>query len=323
MEVCGTHTNAIAKSGLNILLKYKVNFISGPGCPVCVSAQSDIDNMISLALVKDTIITTFGDMLRVPGTKITLQDAAPKGADVRIVYSPLDAVLTAKENPSKKVIFLAVGFETTAPLIAASILKAKQLKLTNFYIYPCLKLITPALKIILTEANNIDAFLLPGNVCVITGYKIFNFISSKHKKPAVVAGFSAKEILKAVNIILKAKKPLVQSAYSWVKEDGNKTALALLAKVFKPADAPWRGFGIIKKSALELKAEYKKFDAKTVFKIKNKKEPSTKCRCGLILKGKITPPQCPYFNKACTPLKPLGPCMVSVEGACAAWHKNL
>jgi hydrogenase expression/formation protein HypD len=323
MEVCGTHTNAIAKSGLKTLLESKINFISGPGCPVCVSAQSDIDNMVSLALNKNTIIATFGDMLRVPGTKMSLQGAAAKGADIRLVYSPLDAIFIAKENPLKRVVFLAVGFETTAPLVAACAIRAKELKLKNFYLYCCLKIITPAIKAILEEKNNIDGFLLPGNVCVVTGYKIFSFMPEKYKKPAVAAGFEAGEIIKAINILLKQKTPAVKNAYAWAKPGGNKTALSVIAKVFKPQDGPWRGFGTIKKSTLGLKAAFKDLDAKKTFRIKSVKEIKTKCRCALILKGKITPLGCPYFARNCTPLKPMGPCMVSAEGACAAYFNNL
>jgi hydrogenase expression/formation protein HypD len=322
MEVCGTHTHAIAKSGLAQLLKDKVNFISGPGCPVCVSAQSDIDAMISLALKPDVIIATFGDMMRVPGTKISLQGAAAKGADIRIVYNPLDAVALARENSGKKIVFLAVGFETTAPHAAACALEAARLKLKNFYIYCCLKTIPPALKIILDEKNDIDAFLLPGNVSVITGYKIFDFIARKYKKPAVVGGFSAAEIMEAVETLLRAQKPLVGNTYAWASPRGNIAAQKIIARVFKPVDGKWRGFGLIKKSALTFKREFARFDAAKVFGIKPAKEPPTKCRCALILKGKIKPSQCPYFGKACTPLKPLGPCMVSAEGACAACYNN-
>ena len=318
MEVCGTHTHAIAKSGLNALLKDKINFISGPGCPVCVSAQGDIDNMIALALKPGVIIATFGDMLRVPGSKISLQGAAEKGADVRILYSPLDAVSLAQREKTKKIIFLAVGFETTTPLIAATILQAKKLKLKNFYIFCCLKTVPPALKIILSEKNDIDAFLLPGNVSVITGWQAFSFI----KKPAVVAGFSAAEILKAVNMLVAAKKPQVLNAYAWAKPKGNKEAQKITARVFRPADGRWRGFGIIKKSSLALKKEFESFDAAKAFALKPAKEQKTKCRCALVLKGKIKPPQCPYFGRGCAPLKPLGPCMVSVEGACAAYYNN-
>ena len=318
MEVCGTHTHIIAKSGLGALLKDKINFISGPGCPVCVSAQSDIDNMTALALKPGVITATFGDMLRVPGNKISLQGAAEKCADVRIIYSPLDAVLLAKDNPAKKVVFLAVGFETTTPLIAAAVLQAKKLKLKNFYIYCCLKTVPPALKIILSEKNNIDAFLLPGNVCVITGWQAFDFI----KKPAVAAGFTAAEILKAVNMLLAAKKPRVLNAYVWAKPRGNKQAQKIIARVFRPADGKWRGFGIIKNSALALKKEFESFDAALALRLKPAKEQKTKCRCALILKGKMKPPQCPYFGRGCVPLKPLGPCMVSAEGACAAYYNN-
>jgi len=323
MEVCGTHTHAIAKSGLGAMLAGKINFISGPGCPVCVSAQSDIDNMVAIALQPGVIITTFGDMLRVPGTKISLRDAGAKGADIRVLYNPLDALDTALENPGKKIISLAVGFETTAPLIAACVLQAKKLKIKNFYVYCCLKTIAPALKIILGEKNNIDGFLLPGNVCVITGYEEFNFISSEYKKPAVAAGFSAAEILKAAQLLLDAKKPQTQNAYTWASAAGNKNAQKIIKKVFRKADGRWRGFGIIKNSSQELKKDFADFDAKKIFKLKTAGGQPSKCRCALILKGKIKPSGCPYFGKACTPVKPLGPCMVSVEGACAAAYNNL
>jgi hydrogenase expression/formation protein HypD len=323
MEVCGTHTHAVAKSGLAYKLKNKIRFISGPGCPVCVSAQSDIDKMISLALLPNVIIATFGDMMRVPGSKISLQGALTKGADIRIVYSPLDSLSIARENPSKKIIFLAVGFETTSPSVAVCVIKAKELKLKNFYIYCCLKIIAPALKNILDEKNDIDGFLLPGNVSVITGYKIFDFIANKYKKTAVAAGFSAMEILSAVNMLLVCiNKPQIKNAYKWAKPDGNKDAQKLLKRVFKIKDGFWRGFGRIRNSALELKKEFENFDVKKVFKIKNIKEVKNKCRCALILKGKITPKECPYFAKICMPSKPLGPCMVSSEGICAAYYNE-
>ncbi|MDR1684213.1 MAG: hydrogenase formation protein HypD [Elusimicrobiota bacterium] len=320
MEVCGTHTNAIAKSGLKTLLAGRINFISGPGCPVCVSAQSDIDNMLALALKPGVITATFGDMLRVPGAKMSLKDAQTAGADVRIIYSPLQAVDIAQKNPNKKIIFLAVGFETTAPAAAAAVLAARKLKLKNFYVYTALKRVAPAVELILKEKNNIDGFLLPGNVSVITGLKEFDFISEKYAKPAAAAGFSAKEILAA---LAKLGKPKTQNAYAWVKAGGNKTALRLTAKVFTPAAGSWRGFGKIEQSALELKEEFAAFDAKKVFKIRAQKERKTKCRCALILKGKIPPQKCPYFARVCTPQKPLGPCMVSQEGACAAAYNNM
>jgi hydrogenase expression/formation protein HypD len=261
-------------------------------------------------------------MMRVPGSKISLQDAAARGADIRVVYSPLDSLSVARENPSKKVIFLAVGFETTSPPIAACVLKAKELKIKNFYIYCCLKIIAPAVKIILEEKNNIDGFLLPGNVSVIAGYKMFDFIADKYKKRAVCAGFEAGEIMAAVNMFLAGDKPQIKNAYEWAKPAGNKDAQKLLKKVFKIENGFWRGFGQIKKSALGLKKEFENFDAKKILKIKKIKEIKTKCRCALILKGKIAPCECPYFAKACTPLKPLGPCMVSSEGACAAYYNN-
>ncbi len=321
MEVCGTHTVAIAKNGLRQLYKNKVNFVSGPGCPVCVSAQSDIDAMISLAKNKNCIITTFGDMLRVSGSDgHTLQNARIEGADIRILYNPLDALKIAKENPSKQIVFLAVGFETTAPLAAALVLAAKEQQIKNISLYCCLKQICPAINAILKEDNNIDAFLLPGNVSVIIGQKPYGFIADLYKKPAVIAGFSAGEITQAVTQIQNMNAPAVKNAYIWVKPTGNTEAQKLLAQVFDAGAAEWRGFGEIANSAFNLRPEFADFDAKTIFKIKHKPSKPSACKCAAVLKGQIKPTDCPFFAKQCTPQNPIGPCMVSSEGACGAYY---
>ncbi|WP_424243996.1 hydrogenase expression/formation protein HypD [Elusimicrobium posterum] len=327
MEVCGTHTNAIAAYGIKNLLAENVNLISGPGCPVCVSADEDIETVIKLAQQPGVIICTFADMLRVPSPVGSLEEAKAQGkAEVKIIYSPLDAVKTAKENPQKKVILIATGFETTAPLAAVCVKEAAKLKLNNFFVFPILKLITPAIDALLSEENKIDAFLLPGNVSIVLGLKPYEFIASKYKKPGVIGGFEQEDILKAIDRILeliKSGENKIENAYPVVKKEGNPQALQILYSVFEPYAAPWRGLGKIENSGLRLKKEFENFDALKYFKITPpqaavKKNP---CRCADVLKGKIKPQQCKMFGKKCGPLTPLGPCMVSTEGACQAAYK--
>ncbi|ACC97946.1 (NiFe) hydrogenase maturation protein [Elusimicrobium minutum Pei191] len=324
MEVCGTHTNSIAKNGLKSLLNENINLISGPGCPVCVSADGDIEAAIDLALKKDNIIFTFADMLRVPGRNGSLQEAKASGADVRVIYSPLDAFLeTGKTN--KTVILLASGFETTAPLIAVCLKKAKEAGFKNFFVFPVLKLINPAITALLSEENKIDGFLLPGHVSLVIGKKPYSFISKKFNKPGVIGGFEAEEIVAALIEIVKQLlegKAQIQNAYPAIKEEGNQTALKMIEDVFEPYDAVWRGFGVIPSSGLKIKKEFREFDALIKFNIKPCYGGSLNkaCKCAEVLKGKISPVKCPLFGKKCAPGKPLGPCMVSSEGACNALY---
>ncbi|OGS46546.1 MAG: hydrogenase formation protein HypD [Elusimicrobia bacterium RIFOXYD2_FULL_34_15] len=326
MEVCGTHTMAIAYSGLKSLLPKNINLISGPGCPVCVTPTPIIDSAIELAK-KGLIITTFGDMLKVPGSNSSLEKEKSNGNDVRMVYSCFDALKIAQKNPKKEVVFVGVGFETTSPTIAATIKTAEKEKTKNFSVIPAFKVIPPALKVILEQKNlKIDGFLLPGHVSAIIGSKPYQFITEKYKISSVITGFEPSEILEGIFMILKqikTKKPIIEIQYKKVvKKEGNPFAMKLLYSIFEESDSQWRGLGIIKKSGLKFKYKYKKFDALQKFKtkLKNAKEP-VGCLCGKILTGTVKPIQCHLFGKKCNPSNPIGPCMVSSEGTCAAYYK--
>ena len=327
MEVCGTHTMAIAKAGIKKLLPSNIGLISGPGCPVCVTPESDIDRAIEVSRKKDVIMTTFGDMMRVPGTKNSLEEMRTKGSDVRIVYSCLDALNIAKNNPQKKIVFMGIGFETTSPTVAATILKAKKEKVTNFFILSNFKLIFPALEAIAKSKKlKIDGFICPGHVSVITGSRPYEKTAKLYKKPCVITGFDPLDIVKGIERLItqiKNHKHNVEIKYKRVvKKDGNKTARKVLNSVFETENSEWRGLGIIKKSSLKLRKKYKNFDGKKEFKVKIPKAHKMRaCICGEILKGTKSPNDCKLFKKVCTPQKPIGPCMVSSEGTCAAYYK--
>ncbi|MFH1368154.1 MAG: hydrogenase formation protein HypD [Elusimicrobiota bacterium] len=327
MEVCGTHTMAIARHGLKKLFPPQVNLISGPGCPVCVTPQEDIDRAIEISKLPGVTVATFGDMINVPGSYSSLAEEKGKGADVRIVYSSFDALDIAIHNPNRKVVFLGVGFETTSPTIAATVLQAKKKKVMNFSVLPMFKTIPNALKAILSiKERKIDGFIMPGHVSAIIGPRPYGFIAKQYKIPAVITGFEPDDILEGVKMILKQivdGKPAVEIQYkSIVKPEGNKTAQAVLAKVFKTVDSNWREIGKIPKSGLAFKPAYRKFDASKIFKVKLPKTAQHRtCLCGKILLGLNAPEDCPIFGKACTPGRPVGPCMVSSEGACAAAYK--
>lgn len=330
MEVCGTHTNAIARFGIKKLLGPKIRLVSGPGCPVCVTSASDIGAISSISLQKNVILCTFADLLRVPGPQGSLEGARASGADVRVVYSPYDAVELARTT-EKTVVLCAAGFETTAPLIALCVKKAAELRLKNFYIYPMLKLITPAVDALLKTENNIDAFLLPGHVSLVLGTGPYGFIARKYGKPGVVAGFEEKEILTAIDMILaqilqqNTQKPpktaKIENAYPPVRAEGNPDALKIMAEVFAPAAAEWRGFGVMPASGLALRKKYQSFDAARKFALPRSPRAAAadkKCLCARVLQGRVEPEKCGYFGKKCTPQRPQGPCMVSSEGACHA-----
>lgn len=326
MEVCGTHTVAIFKAGIRQLLPPEVELVSGPGCPVCVTPNEYLDTAIAFSHQSDTIIATFGDMLRVPGTDKTLMEARTEGGDIRIVYSPLDSLEIAKTNPYKKVIFLAVGFETTAPTAAATILTAKQQGITNFFVLSAHKLVPPALRGLLTEPKvKVDGFLLPGHVSAIIGLKPYKFLEDEYRIPAVVAGFEPLDILKAVYMLVKqlrAGRAELENHYRRIVPfAGNSTAQQILSEVYQPCDTAWRGLGVIAGSGLELKPEYRLFDAACLPVEKPVSHEISGCRCGEVLSGIIKPTACPLFGTACRPEQPVGACMVSVEGACAAWYK--
>lgn len=327
MEVCGTHTVAIFRAGIRQLLPEKVELVSGPGCPVCVTPNDYLDSAIAYARQKDVIIATFGDMLKVPGSSSSLNAVKAEGADVRVVYSPLDSLQIAKDNTTKKVIFLAVGFETTSPTAAATVLMAKQQNIRNFYVLTAHKLTPPAIRALLSDHNiKADGFLLPGHVCVITGRKPFDFIADEYHLPAVVAGFEPLDILSSVYMMAKQMcehRVQIENQYKRVvKDEGNIQAQKIMHTVYKISDAAWRGLGKIKNSGLELNENFVEFDALKVLPVEKEiSREAPGCRCGEVLKGLVKPTDCPLFGKVCTPAHAVGSCMVSVEGTCAAWYK--
>ncbi len=327
MEVCGTHTMVIFKQGLRGMVPENVNLLSGPGCPVCVTSQEDIDKAIALAGDRKVIITTFGDMMRVPGTNSSLEQEKANGADVRIIYSPSEALKVARENPDRKVVLLAVGFETTSPLIAASLLDAQKEKIGNFFVFSSHKLIPPAMEVLSKSKDlNIDGFICPGHVSVTIGSDAYRFIAEKYDVPCVIGGFEPLDVLQSIYMLLrqiKEKRAEVEIEYfRAVRRQGNRIAQQLISEVFEVADVRWRGLGIIPGSGLKLKKEFSRFDAEREFrpKIKRSKE-NPNCACGEVLKGVKKPTQCKLYGRICTPEEPYGPCMVSSEGTCAAYYK--
>jgi hydrogenase expression/formation protein HypD len=327
MEVCGTHTLSIFRNGIPSILPNTISLLSGPGCPVCVTTQGEIDAGIELAEIDDVIVTTFGDLMRVPGTRSSLQHQRANGRDVRMVYSTFDALEIARKNPEKKVVFLGVGFETTAPTIAASIVTAKELNLDNYFVFSAHKLLPPALFTLMESRNtNIDGFLLPGHVSVIIGTKAYQPFFETYGIPCVVAGFEPVDILQSISMLveqIETGNPELANGYQRaVTFDGNPKAQAVMEKVFETADADWRGIGTIPKSGLKIRKEFAAFDAQKAFNVQVPKTEEPKgCICGQVLTGIKTPPQCPLYKKACTPAEPIGPCMVSSEGTCAAYYR--
>jgi hydrogenase expression/formation protein HypD len=327
MEVCGTHTVAIFRHGIRDLLPEGVKLLSGPGCPVCVTSIRDVDTIIAMSREKDVIITTFGDMMRVPGDRKSLSTAKSEGSDVRIVYSPLDALKIAKDHPEKKVVFFATGFETTSPLVAGTVSEAEKTAIDNFYIYSVHKTVPPALKALLDSGDvMVDGFILPGHVSTIIGKAPYDFIASDYNKPSVITGFDAPDILTGIMMLLEQiahSRTLVENQYTKVvKDEGNPRAVSVMNEYFDPSDAEWRGIGIIPESGLQLRERYRHRDIRSVLNpyIPEGKEPKA-CSCGEVLKGIKIPPECNLFGKVCTPEKPVGACMVSSEGSCAAYYK--
>ncbi len=327
MEVCGTHTMAIFRYGIRSLLPESIRLVSGPGCPVCVTPVSFVDAALQLAGSKDVIITTFGDLMKVPGSNSTLIDEKRNGADVRIVYSPLDALDIAAGEPSKKVVFLSVGFETTAPVCALAVLRAKELGLRNFCLLSANKTMPQAMKVISDDKKaKIGGFLYPGHVCAITGTALAEEIAREYGIPGVVTGFEPLDVLHGIislTELIRRKENTVLNEYRRVvREEGNPTALNRLYEVFEPCDAVWRGFGSIPASGLAVRAKYSEFDAWKVFGLHEEagREPEG-CMCPMVLTGRITPDNCGLFGKQCTPEYPVGACMVSSEGTCAAYYR--
>jgi hydrogenase expression/formation protein HypD len=327
MEICGTHTVAIFKHGIREVLPDHIDLVSGPGCPVCVTATRDIDKAIKLARIPDVIVTTFGDMVRVPGSKSSLQREKGRGADVRMVYSTMDALEIARKNPEKKVVFLGVGFETTAPTIAAAVVAAEAEGVENFCVLSSHKLLPPAMDALLSGGElDVSGFMCPGHVSTIIGTAAYEVVATQYHTPCVVMGFEPLDILQGIYMLvsqIEASEARVEIQYRRaVAPEGNLNALKTMDRVFEPCDAPWRGLGVIPKSGLALRQSYGTLDAEALFDLEVPDAPEPPgCKCGDILRGVKTPTNCKLFRSVCTPENPVGPCMVSSEGTCAAYYK--
>ncbi|MCX5665705.1 MAG: hydrogenase formation protein HypD [Candidatus Omnitrophica bacterium] len=331
MEVCGTHTMSIFRFGLRDILPKSIKLISGPGCPVCVTPNEFIDKAIAIANMKGVIIATFGDMLKVPGSRSSLEKEKAKGCDIRIVYSSLDALQIARKNPNKRIVFLGIGFETTAPTVAQSILIAKKERLNNYSVLSGHKTMPEVMEALVHDKLiKVDAFLLPGHVSAIIGMHPYEFLSKSYKKSCVISGFEPIDILQSILMIIKQVKPKVEIQYGRIIEkSGNPLAKKSINKVFERCLSVWRGIGRVRKSGLKIRRSYKEFDADYRHCEPAKggrsnlvdSKDNIRCFCGYILKGLKTPYDCPSFAKACTPENPIGACMVSSEGTCAANYK--
>ena len=327
MEVCGTHTMAIYQYGIRSLLPRQVRLISGPGCPVCVTPNGYIDRAIAMSRLSDVIITTFGDMVRVPGSTSSLMEERARGADIRIVYSPLDAVAIAEKNRGKRVVFLGVGFETTAPAIAGSILAASAKGIENYLVLAAHKTIPLPMEILSSDPElSIDGYICPAHVSAIIGADAYLPLAERLGVPCVVTGFEPTDVMQGVEMLARQVvegRSSVEIQYGRVvKHEGNKKAQAVLAEVFSVCDSEWRGIGVIPGSGLEIAEKYASFDAAKKIPVAAEEPREHKgCRCGDILKGKVSPFDCPLFATVCTPEAPIGACMVSSEGTCAAAYK--
>jgi len=329
MEVCGTHTMNVFRFGIKKLLPGNINLMAGPGCPVCVSAISDIDTIIEYSKIKGVIIATFGDMLKVPGSnRNSLYRQRSQGSDVRVVYCVSDALEIAVGNLKNKILFLGVGFETTAPTIAMSILEAKRRKLKNYFVFSVHKIMPPALNALCEDQSlNIDGFMLPGHVSAILGARPYGFLVHKHNKACVIAGFEPVDILDAIYRLIRqinGKKPAVEIQYDRVvAPKGNSKAIQIMSRVFDKRDSLWRGLGCIKKSGLKISSRYESFDIEKTFKIKVFSSEPKGCICSDVIRGVKKPDECKFFARGCTPLNPIGACMVSREGTCATFYKYI
>jgi hydrogenase expression/formation protein HypD len=327
MEVCGTHTVAIARGGFRSVLPESIKLISGPGCPVCVTANRDIDRVIALTRVPNVTVATFGDMVRVPGSSSTLARRRAEGASVEIVYSPLDALRLAQERSEGNVVFVGVGFETTTPLVAATIERAAALGLKNFSVVAAHKRVPPALEALVNDAEvALDALILPGHVSTILGVEPYAFLADSYGIPGVVTGFEPVDVLQGIAQLLEQiaeGRAAIEIAYRrGVMAQGNPVAREAIDRVFDVCDAEWRGLGRIPASGYVIRDEFAVFDATRRFELDV--EPTVEargCRCGDVLRGVIPPNACPLFDRLCTPANPIGPCMVSSEGSCAAYHR--
>lgn len=327
MEVCGTHTVAIARNGIRDLMPEGCKLACGPGCPVCVTANRDIDAVIALARVENVILTTFGDMTRVPGSSSSLLKEQAAGRDVRIVYSPLDALSIAQANPDRPVVFVGVGFETTTPLVAMAIKRAAALGLKNFSVYAAHKNMPGALDVLMGDPElKVDALILPGHVSTIIGIEPYRFLAEKYGIPGVITGFEPLDVLQGIAMLMRQLhegRAEIENAYSrGVMAEGNPVALAAIDDVFETCTATWRGLGPIEGSGYRIREQYAQFDALRRFEpeIEETREPRG-CRCGDVLRGIMAPNECPLFRTVCSPENPVGPCMVSSEGSCAAYFR--
>lgn len=329
MEICGTHTLSILRSGIKELLPSNIEIISGPGCPVCVTNQAYIDACIKLSKVENIIITTFGDMINTPSSKGSLMIERAKGSNIRVVYSPIEAVNIAKENPKYEVIFLGIGFETTAPTIGIAIEKAYIEGVKNFSVFSALKTMPEAIKRLLSYKEvKVDGIICPGHVSTIIGEHDFSFISSELKIPSVIAGFEDRDVIFAIYLLIDMitnNQHSIKNIYRrFVKYQGNSKAKELIERVFQCTDSDWRGIGTIENTGLKIRNKYINFDAKEKFNIKMEESPLVEgCICGDILRGQKVPKDCISFGKKCTPYSPIGVCMVSREGACGIQYKYL
>lgn len=326
MEFCGGHTVTIFRYGIRQVLPPTIEMVSGPGCPVCVTANADLDKAIALAQTPGVIVTTFGDMLKVPGSHSSLQKVQAEGGDVRMVYSTMDALEIAEGDSTKSVVFLGIGFETTAPTIAASILQAAEKKIGNYYVLSLHKLCPPVIRAVLDSGElKLQGLICPGHVSAITGSHAWEFIAQNYGIPCVISGFEPLDILQCVDMLvgqIENGESRVEIAYRrGVRLEGNREALRLMEQVFDTCPARWRGMGEVPDSGLRLRREYQRFDAELAFDINPGPpyEPEG-CICGEILRGVKNPLDCRLFGKACTPENPVGPCMVSSEGSCSAYY---
>ena len=323
MEVCGTHTAAISENGIPGILSKNIRLVSGPGCPVCVTVASFVDKLVKLSLKKDTCVVTFGDMIRVRGSSMSLADARAEGGDVIMVYSPFDIIKIAEKDQKKTYIFAAVGFETTTPIYAMLVKHITKNSIKNIKLLTALKTMPAVIDTVCSDINKIDGFIAPGHVSVITGSEIYRPIAEKYNIPFVVSGFEGRELIEAIYALVKLKgTPSVENLYTQVvKKNGNELAKSEVEKYFMPYDASWRGLGIIKNSGMVLRDEYSYLDAGSRELIKDS-ENKNGCRCKDVICGKIPPTGCSLFGKKCTPNTPQGACMVSTEGSCFNYYVN-
>ncbi len=326
MEFCGGHTVTIFRYGIRQVLPKTIDMVSGPGCPICVTANADLDKAIALSQIPGVIVATFGDMLKVPGSRSSLQKAKAEGAQVQTVYSTMDALKIAEGNPDTSVVFLGIGFETTAPTIAASIIQAEEKGIKNYYVLSLHKLCPPVIRALLDSGEvELQGLVCPGHVSAIIGSHPWEFIAAEYGIPCVVSGFEPLDILQCVDMLVgqvEEGEARVEIAYRrGVRPEGNRQALELMERVFEPCPARWRGIGEVADSGLKLRDKYRRFDAEVNFDIEPGQtvEPAG-CICGEILRGVKTPNDCRLFGKACTPENPVGPCMVSAEGSCSAYY---